>query len=452
MESRGWIPSLPFHSPISNIQYPISIFQSPISVFLLTLPAWLPLLLDPGLINTRAGGDSPFLLQRVYEMSVALQGGHFPARWMPDAAFGFGYPFWNYYAPLAFYVAAAFHLAGLGFVNAIKLTQILGFLGAGAGMYLLADDIFDSRPAAVLAATAYTYAPFHLVNVYVRGDSLGEFVAFAFYPLIFLGLRRLRARPGPGPAALTAAAYAGLILSHNISALIFTPFAIVYACLLHVSRFARRPEWRPEPVEGLVEGVHVSRPALSHRRHLLWTAAALVVGLALSGFYWAPALLEQDAVQLAGNLTGYFHYAGHFRSTNLIQPNLLFNFAVDAAGTPFAMGLIQAILSLAGFLIIIALSVFHNSQRTTHNAQLTIDNSQLTIDNSSFFAAAALLATFLITPWSRPLWDHLPLLPFVQFPWRWLSVQAFGLSVVIGGLAGFLNLNRFRTGRHKHAI
>ncbi|MFQ5595866.1 MAG: 6-pyruvoyl-tetrahydropterin synthase-related protein, partial [Anaerolineae bacterium] len=343
MKKRGWVPSLPIHSSISNIQYPISNIhlpisnpwtgtglQSPISILLLTLPAWLPLLLDPGLINTRAGGDSPFLLQRVYEMSVALQGGHFPARWMPDASMGFGYPFWNYYAPLAFYIAATFHLIGLSIVNAIKLTQILGFLGAGAGMYLLADDIFDSRPAAWLATAAYTYAPFHLVNIYVRGDSLGEFVAFAFYPLLFLGLRRLRARPGPGPAAFTAIVYAGLILSHNISALIFTPFAIAYAYLLHVSRFTS----------------HVSRPALSHRRHLPWTAVAFVLGLALSAFYWTPALLEQDAVQLAGNLTGYFHYAGHFRGTNLVQPTLLFNFDVDAAGTPFAMGLIQTILGL----------------------------------------------------------------------------------------------------------
>jgi hypothetical protein len=400
------------------------------------------------LVNTRAGGDSPFLLQRVYEMSVALQGGHFPVRWMPDAAFGFGYPFWNYYAPLAFYVAAMFHLAGLSIVNAIKLTQILGFLGAGAGMYLMADDIFDSRPAALLAAAAYTYAPFHLVNVYVRGDSLGEFVAFAFYPLVFLGLRRLRARPGPGPAAFTAIAYAGLILSHNISALIFTPFALAYVLFLLFTN--HRTEHQTEESHHAVRSTQYAMG--SRGGYLLWTAAIFALGLTLSAFYWAPALLEQDAVQLQGNLTGYFHYAGHFRSANLVQRELLFDFDVDAAGTPFAMGLIQAILGLAGFLIIIALSVSRNSQRATRNAQLTIHNSQLTIHNSYFFAGIAVVSTFLITPWSRPLWDHLPLLPFVQFPWRWLSVQAFGLSVVIGGLAGFLNRNRFRTGRHHYTI
>ncbi len=47
--------------------------------------AW-PLLSEPGLLNsTRGGGDSPFLLQRLHQMEMALRGGHFPVRWMPDA-------------------------------------------------------------------------------------------------------------------------------------------------------------------------------------------------------------------------------------------------------------------------------------------------------------------------------------------------------------------------------
>src|SRR5690606_21713624 len=38
-------------------------------------------------------------------------------------------------------------------------------------------------------------------------------------------------------------------------------------------------------------------------------------------------------------------------------------------------------------------------------------------------------------PLSAPLWEHLPLLPFVQFPWRFLSIQALGTSLVTGALA-----------------
>ncbi|MBK9050802.1 MAG: hypothetical protein IPL78_07785 [Chloroflexi bacterium] len=38
----------------------------------------------------------------------------------------------------------------------------------------------------------------------------------------------------------------------------------------------------------------------------------------------------------------------------------------------------------------------------------------------------------MITPASQFLWDHLPLLPFTQFPWRFLSVQAFAAALVMG--------------------
>jgi hypothetical protein len=36
----------------------------------------------------------------------------------------------------------------------------------------------------------------------------------------------------------------------------------------------------------------------------------------------------------------------------------------------------------------------------------------------------------MVTPLSRPLWEHIPLLPMVQFPWRFLSVQAVGTSLL----------------------
>jgi hypothetical protein len=52
-----------------------------------------------------------------------------------------------------------------------------------------------------------------------------------------------------------------------------------------------------------------------------------------------------------------------------------------------------------------------------------------------FIVAGLLIATFMITPLSRALWDNLQLLPFVQFPWRFLSVQAFFGALAIAGLA-----------------
>ena len=123
-----------------------------------------------------------FLLQRLHQMIVNLDAGVFPVRWMPDAAYGLGYPFFNHYSALPFYLASFFGLLGLDFLTALKLTQTLGFLIAALAMYGWVLRLWGNRAAAWLAAIAYTVAPFHVVNVYVRGDSLSEFFAFIFYP------------------------------------------------------------------------------------------------------------------------------------------------------------------------------------------------------------------------------------------------------------------------------
>ena len=75
---------------------------------MIAIVAAFPVLAEPGLLNTRGGGDSPFLLQRLHQLETAFLDGHLPVRWMPDANYGYGYPFFNYYAPLSIYIAAFF--------------------------------------------------------------------------------------------------------------------------------------------------------------------------------------------------------------------------------------------------------------------------------------------------------------------------------------------------------
>ena len=54
---------------------------------------------------------------------------------MPDAAYGLGYPFFNHYAALPFYSAAALHVIGLDLLTALKLVQTFGFILAGLAMF-----------------------------------------------------------------------------------------------------------------------------------------------------------------------------------------------------------------------------------------------------------------------------------------------------------------------------
>ncbi len=371
------------------------------ALVLAAIAAW-PVLSTPGLVNTRAGGDSPFLLLRIHELRANLRAGALPARWMPDAAFGLGYPFFNYYAALPYYLGAALSLLGAGILWGIKLTQVVGFLGAAAAMYALADELLDDPAAAFLAAAAYTFAPFHMVNVYVRGDSLSEFYAFVFYPLILWSFLRLRRQPTAGQTALLAASFGGLMLTHNISAFIFSPLAAL--ALLAATATAPR----------------------ARRRVLLFGAAGLFFGAALSAWFWLPALLEQGAISLANMTTGYFYYGGHFRSSNLVQRTLLFDYAIEARRDPFALGGLQATLTAAGLLALLLAGLRQRRQLVLGLA----------------LALLAGYAVWPITPSSAPLWERVPLLPMVQFPWRFLSIAALPSALAAGAGLSTLRARR----------
>ncbi len=405
------------------------------AVLLVALVAAWPAISQPGLLNTRGGGDSPFLLQRLHQMTAALADGHFPVRWMPDANYGYGYPFYNYYAPLSIYIAAAFRFLGFSFVRAIHLAQLAGFVVAGLGMFHLGRRWLGSRWAGLLAAVAYTVAPFHMVNVYTRGDSLAEFWAMAFYPLVLLAAGRLfvrresdeeTGRPGDWaigrlPAAsrspslsvsIFAMAYAALILSHNISALIFSPFLLLYIivrCWEGRRETGRLGDWET-----------TSNLPIAQSPSLL-VSLSLLLALALAAWFFVPALAEQHLAQLGPVTEGYFHYSNHFRGRDLVQGGLIFDYNPDG-GVAFRLGLAQAGLALGGAAVLLWTGT-RGPRRTTAN-----------LTQWPFILAGLFIAVIMVTPLSRPLWDHLPLLPFTQFPWRFLSVASFFAALAAGAL------------------
>ncbi len=358
------------------------------------IPLW-----GPGIVNTRGGGDSPFLLQRVHQMAVNLRAGVFPVRWMPDAAYGLGYPFFSYYAALPYYLAGLLVVVGLDILTAVKITQSLGFLAAALAMYGWMRRLTAHPWAAWLGAVAYTVAPFHLVNVYVRGDSLSEFYAFVFYPLVLWALSLPEGRPLRRVG--TALAYAGLLLTHNISAFIFTPFILLYVLM-------RRPDM-----------------------HTLKDLGALGLGLLLSAWFWLPALGESNLAQLGTVTQGYFHYVNHFRARNLVQNRFFFDYSLSSPDrTPFAMGLPQAVgAALGGLVLLVRLATARvgRSQRSPLQA-------------TAYLLLGLILSTLMITPLSKPFWDHLPLLPMVQFPWRFLSVQALFAAAALENVPGIFQV------------
>ena len=382
-------------------------------------PLW-----GPGIINTRGGGDSPFLIQRTLELADNLTHGIFPPRWMAHAAYDLGYPFFNHYAALPYAISGGLTALGINPLSAIQATQTLGFILAALAMHLWSRRIYQSRAARIIAVVAYTFAPFHLVNVYVRGDSLSEFYAFIWYPLILWALDRVAERPSRARVAVGALAYGALILTHNVSAMIFSPFALLYG-FVAVWRYTGTPS-PTGPRHAVVAAVR----SPEGRARLLGIVGLFMTGACLTAWFSLPAVIETKYGQLGAEFTaGYFHYSNHFRGANLIQRSLTFDYTIAtdiAAGGPFAMGLIQAWLALIGAGILTA-SALRTTGRSTHGR----------FEHPAIAANLVLslgLATFMMTPLSKLLWDRLPLLEITQFPWRFLSIQALFAAITSGAI------------------
>ena len=357
----------------------------------LTLPALEPLL-RPG-VGYMA--DVAVHVYRTVELLRLWQEGIAYSRWAPDLAFGLGYPLFNFYPPLFYYLAGGLTLPGLDVEAAVKATVALVLLASAAGAYGLARQ-WLGESGAMLAAVAYAWSPFRLREAYFQGD-YAQLLALALPPIVLWAIHRLAASGKDRYFAATAVACAGLFLSHNISAMLFSPVIAAYIALLALAR-----------------------PSM--RRGLPRAIAALLAGAGLSAFFWYPALSEMHLVRVEVLHSGDFDFRRHFPPPlDLVLPSLPLDVNAVNPHVPYNLGLAHLVLALPALWLL--------ANRRLRWAVL---------------AAAAGLAgsAFMMLPTSTPVWQAVPLLPFAEFPWRWLGVAALPLAFLVGAAAEALPRGR----------
>jgi uncharacterized membrane protein len=148
-------------------------------VWLFSLPAITPLI-QPTLTHS---ADGLLHLYRLVALNQTIQQGVWFPRWLPDLAYGYGFPLFIFYAPLAYYFTLLFQILGLDIISAFNGSLMLALLAAGTGVYLFTRDLFGPK-AGLLAGAAYVYAPFQLLNGLVRGGLPASW-AWHFSPLLF---------------------------------------------------------------------------------------------------------------------------------------------------------------------------------------------------------------------------------------------------------------------------
>jgi uncharacterized membrane protein len=234
-------------------------------------------LLDPRLPEAH---DVRFHLYRLVQLDSLIEDGVLFSRWAPELAYGYGYPIFNYYAPAVYHLAEIFHLAGFSFTALIRLTFALGLILMALGMYAWVRDVFGPS-AAFIAVTAYVMAPYMMILLLFRGV-FAELMALALLPAIFWAVHRFTRGGQIFYGMLGAVLYALLILTHNITAMLFTAVLLGYGICLALVLWVQKSEHRWKLTGPIV----------------LRLFFVLVFGLGMAAFFWLPALGEQNLVYI----------------------------------------------------------------------------------------------------------------------------------------------------------
>lgn len=372
--------------------------RSPLVLLLiLSLFACAPLLAPGYFLRAHDAAHSLFWL---VEFDQGIRDGFLWPRWAPDQVLGYGYPLFTFYAPLAFYIAEAFHLLGASIVAAIKLTWALACLLSGVTMYRFASRLWGTG-AGFIAGLLYVYAPYHLVNIYVRA-ALAEFVAFALLPWALHCFWNLAEQPNPRRLALAALSLGLILLTHSVTLLIFPPFLVallLYWLLWHWRQTGRLP-WQ----RGLT------------------IAAAGLLALGLATIFILPALAESQYIVQSQWLPDAYNYTRQYLYLfQLFDPEWSFGHALPGPddGMSQQIGLWLSLLGLAALPLLWGL-------RPRHRGLLL---------GFLISALAAILGALAVT---RPIWDALPPLALIQFPFRLLALVDLFLALTAAALIAAL--------------
>jgi hypothetical protein len=373
-------------------------------VALLTLPACWPLLQSGFLVTD----DGRFHVYRIAALAQAWQQGVLHPRLFPDFGFGYGQAVLNFYAPLSYWPGALLAF-GIGPVAAAKATIALGFLLAGLAAFGFARHLWGPA-GGVLAAVAYTYFPYHLADAYLRG-AIPEHFAFIWPPLILWAYTAAFRQKKPlAPLLWGTLAWAALVFTHNLTALLMIPVAGLY--LVVMAGWTRR--WR----------------------RLAPAVGALVLALGLTAPLWLPFLAESSAVGIGlGPSDGYIKHLAPLG--RFLQLDPLYRYGLERGGA-----LDHRLSWLTAVLFVVVLGVF--AWRLARHQR--VEAAPVV----GFSLALTAVAAFMVTTASLTVWLRTaPVLAQLQYPWRFLGLANLGVLGLAGALPSLLFGGRGETERLK---
>lgn len=356
-------------------------------LIILVLLSLIPLfdLLNPGLPITHDGQDHVARIANFYQN---ISDGNIIPRWAPNLNWGYGHPVLMFLYPLPSYSASLFHFLGFSLIDSTKLVFAMSFVLSGLFMFIFLREFLDNL-SAFFGGMLYMFAPYRFVDLYVRG-ALGEHVAFVFLPLIFYFLLKLSKEKKFNPYTTTFGSLflAGLFLSHNAISIMFLPLAIIYSTFL---------------ISTAKERIKLVYKYLG----------VFILGIGLSSFFLLPAFFEgkytlRDIVTAKDYATRFMDLSKFFYGQ--------WNYGITGQFT-VQLGIIQWIV--IGLALPVTIFLYKKKQL-------------LWILTFAFLVVFA-ITIFLMTPYSKLIWDKVTIFQKFQFPWRFLTMSVF-ISSILGAI------------------
>ena len=339
-------------------------------------------------LGSASGHDFEFHIASWLDVAGQWREGVILPRWSEWANHGFGEPRFLFYPPLSWLLAPALSIVvpwNYVPVAFIVLVQTV----AGISAFAFARRLLPQRES-LFATVFYAANPYALLIVYMRSD-FAELLAMAFFPLLFLAAMRAAGilENGKRHRAIAAFAilFAGVWLSDAPVGVIVTYSSVLLFAWAALTAQSCKP---------LARG-----------------AAGIALGFCVAGFYLVPAAYEQRWVNIGQVLASGLLPLQNFLYTEINDPeHTLFNWIASTTAI--------VIIVIAGTA---AIAVHRRSEQYNDDGTAT---QQRKVWRALLLLAAA--ATVMMLRVTFPLWQLLPKLRFVQFPWRWMSIVALAFA------------------------
>jgi len=322
--------------------------------------------------------------ERIKQFDLALRAWQIPPRLAPTLIDSIGYPLFVVNYQLPYYFAEIVMLTTQNAAIAYKITMAVTFILGAIFAFLMFKETMSTQ-SAFAGSITFTYLPYRFGDLYQRG-AFGESVSIMFVPLIIIAFHKIKNSKKYGIPLLAIATF-GLVTSHTIVLMIFAPLLILYVPF-------------------------ILKPNL---KQLKTIAVGTLLGIGLSSFQILPSLYEKNYMKFTERLLYLYKdfYLNIYQLLRIPRPNVNY-------GTYYQVGIAATVITITTIITLIKkldLRLF-------------------------FFLVFTILSIFLTTSYSNLLWQYLPLIKYILYPYRFLNLTIFSVAFLAAIL---VEKTRFKT-------